>query len=197
VTALLVAVLLAAPGEELVDVAQLVPDAVLDIRYATADNFLGRPLYSAARCLLRRPVAERLARAAGRLRTLGFRLRLWDCYRPQAVQWRIWRSRPQRGYVADPRWGSNHNRGAAVDLSLVTADGHDIEMPTPFDSFDRRARADATSGVTLAARRHRGILRRAMEAEGFVVNRMEWWHYDASGAGVYALLDVPLESAAP
>ncbi len=196
-TALLLAALLASPGADLVDVPRLVPDAVLDIRYATADNFLGRKLYPVARCLLRRPVAERLARVADRLRSLGYRLRLWDCYRPRAVQWRIWRSKPQRGYVADPRGGSNHNRGAAVDLSLVTSDGRDVEMPTPFDTFGRRARADATSGVSETARRNRGVLRQAMEAEGFAVNRMEWWHYDAPGMSAYGLLDVPLESPVP
>jgi D-alanyl-D-alanine dipeptidase len=197
VTALVFAVLLATAGDELVDVPQLVPDAVLDIRYATAQNFLGRKLYPVARCLLRRPVAEQLARAAQRLRARGYRLRLWDCYRPRAIQWEVWRSRPQRGYVADPRWGSNHNRGAAVDLSLLTADGRDVEMPTPFDGFAPRARANATAGVTPAARRNRRILREAMEAEGFAVNRAEWWHYDAPAARTYRLLDVPLESAAP
>ncbi len=192
-----VLILLAAASrrDDLADVSRLIPDAVLDIRYATDDNFLGRKLYPQARCLLRRPVAERLARAAGRLRARGYRLRLWDCYRPHAVQREMWRVEPRPGYVADPRLGSNHSRGAAVDLSLVTADGREVEMPTPFDSFERHARANATAGVSAAARRHRRILRDAMEAEGFAVNPAEWWHFNSPGARFYRVLDLPLESA--
>ncbi len=195
VTALLAAAVLAAPDGDLVDVTRLVPDAVLDIRYATADNFVGHRLYPVARCLLRRPVAERLARAASHLRERGYRIRLYDCYRPLSVQRELWRARPQRGFVADPRPGSNHNRGAAVDLSLVDLAGREVEMPTPYDAFDRRARADAVAGVSPAAIRHRTVLRSAMEEAGFRVNRAEWWHFHSADARSYALLDVPLDGA--
>jgi D-alanyl-D-alanine dipeptidase len=183
----------APPG--LVDATALVPDAVLDVRYATDDNFLHRRLYPAARCLLLRPVAERLARAAARLRAEGFRLRIHDCYRPLSVQREMWAAFPRKGYVADPARGSSHNRAAAVDVSLATAAGGDVEMPTPYDAFERRAWADATAGVSPAARRHRDLLRAAMEREGFRVNRMEWWHYDAPEARRARLLDVPLAPA--
>lgn len=193
---LLLAALLSAPGDELIEVSSVIPDAVLDIRYATANNFLGRKLYPAARCLLRKPVAVRLARAAEELRARGLRLKLWDCYRPRAVQWEMWRAMPRPGYVADPRFGSNHNRGAAVDLSLVTAANQEVEMPTPFDSFEPRAHANATSGVSETARRHRQLLRHAMEEAGFSINPKEWWHYDAPSAKAYAVLDIPLQGAA-
>jgi D-alanyl-D-alanine dipeptidase len=184
-----------APRPDLVDVAQAVPDAVLDLRYAAADNFLHRRVYPTARCLLLRPAARRLAAAAARLRAQGYRLRLWDCYRPLSVQWQMWRILPHPGYVADPRRGSNHNRGAAVDLSLAATDGKEVEMPTPFDAFGARAHADAVEGVSPAARKNRALLRRAMEAEGFLVHPNEWWHFATRNARRLPILDVPLEAA--
>jgi len=195
VRALIAAAILATSGGDLVDATRLVPDAVLDIRYATADNFLGRRLYPVARCLLRRGVAERLARAAAHLRERGYRIRIFDCYRPLSVQRELWRARPQRGFVADPRTGSHHNRGAAVDLSLLDLAGHEVEMPTPYDAFDRRARASATRGISRAAIRNRAALRSAMEEAGFRANGAEWWHFDARDARRYPLLDEPLDGA--
>ncbi len=179
---------------KLVDVVEQVPDAVIDLRYATSDNVTGRPLYPVARCLLLRPVAERLARAANRLRAGGFRLRVWDCYRPLSVQRALWAAFPKRGYVADPdHGGSHHNRAAAVDVALASAEGDEVALPTDFDAFDARARAWARD-VPPCARANRDLLRRAMEAEGFRVNPMEWWHFDAPEAEGARLLDVPLAS---
>jgi D-alanyl-D-alanine dipeptidase len=177
----------------LVDLAGRLPDAVLDIHYATADNFVGRPLYPVARCLLLPEVAERLTRAAAALRRQGFRLQLFDCYRPLSVQRKLWQAMPKRGFVADPATGSHHNRAAAVDLSLADLAGAPLEMPTGFDDFGPKARAWATEGVTPAARRHRDLLRNAMTAAGFAVNPVEWWHFDAPGAAGLPLLDLPLD----
>jgi D-alanyl-D-alanine dipeptidase len=195
---LLAALLLAAapaaatpPG--LVDVAARLPDAVLDIRYATADNFVGRALYPVARCLLLPGVADRLERAAAALRRQGFRLLLFDCYRPLSVQRQLWKAMPKRGYVADPATGSHHNRAAAVDLSLSDLSGAPVEMPTGYDAFGPKSRAWATDGVSNAARRHRDLLRGAMTAAGFAVNPVEWWHFDAPGATELPLLDLPLD----
>jgi D-alanyl-D-alanine dipeptidase len=193
VIALAWAALLAAAPARLVDVARTIPDAVVDLRYAAPSNFLGRAVYPpGARCLLLPAVAERLARAAARLRPHGLRLRVYDCYRPLAVQREMWRRVPRRGLVADPARGSNHNRAAAVDVGLASADGGEVELPTDFDAFERRARADAVAGVAPAARANRDLLRAAMEAEGFRVNRMEWWHFDAPEARGAPLLDVEL-----
>ncbi len=177
----------------LVDVHARLPDALLDIRYATADNFTGRPLYPVARCLLRAEVADRLTRAAAALRQQGFRLVLLDCYRPLSVQRELWRAMPRRGYVANPATGSHHNRAAAVDLSLADLSGTPVEMPTGYDAFGPAARAWATEGVSRTARRHRDALRLAMSAAGFAVNPMEWWHFDAPGAAAKPLLDLPLD----
>ncbi len=186
-------------GRGLVDVARALPDAVVDLRYAVPGNVLGRAVYpEGARCLLLAPVAERLARAAARLRGRGLRLVLWDCYRPLHVQRELWRLMPRRGFVADPaKGGSNHNRAAAVDVALVRADGRPVALPTVFDAFEPRARAFATEGVPGPARRNRDLLRGAMEAEGFRVNRMEWWHFDAPEARGARVLDVPLAAGGP
>jgi D-alanyl-D-alanine dipeptidase len=185
--------LAAAPASSLVDAGAAIPDAVLDLRYATDRNVTGRVLYPAgARCLLLRPVAERLAGAAAKLRARGLRIRLYDCYRPPSAQWELWRRFPRPGFVADPRKGSNHGRGAAVDASLALADGSEPEMPTAFDAFEPRARASAVDGVSPAARRHRGLLRAAMEEAGFRPSRSEWWHFDAPEARGAPVLDEPV-----
>jgi D-alanyl-D-alanine dipeptidase len=186
--------LAAAAPPPLVDAAARLPDAMLDIRYATADNVTGRALYPVARCLLRAEVAERLKRAAAALRVQGYRLVLHDCYRPLSVQRELWKTMPRRGFVADPATGSHHNRGAAVDLSLAGLDGTPVEMPTGYDAFGPRARAWATEGISPAARRHRDALRTAMTAAGFIVNPAEWWHFDDPGATTWPLLDLPLEA---
>ncbi len=178
----------------LADVATLIPDAVLDLRYATARNITGRVLYpSGARCLLRKDVARRLVRAAELLRASGFRLRLYDCYRPPAVQRELFAVMPRPGYVADPsRGGSYHGRGAAVDAGLASADGEPVELPTDFDDFSPRARAAAVAGVSREARAHRAVLREAMVAAGFEPSRSEWWHFSAPEAHGAPQVEAPL-----
>lgn len=184
----------AGSGGGLVEASARVPGLVVELRYATEDNFLGKAVYPEdARCLLLPGVAERLARVARMLQPRGFRLKAWDCYRPLRVQRAMWKLVPRRGYVADPRTGSNHNRGGAVDVTLVTLDGAPVEMPTPFDTFGPAAHHGSSAG-TPEARRHREALRRAMVEAGFRANRMEWWHYDAPEARAAPVLDVPLDA---
>ncbi len=198
-TPLLLLALAVAPAAEepLVEAVAFVPDLVVDLRYQTADNFLKEKVYpDEARCLLRRSAAERLAVAAVKLRKVGFRVKVYDCYRPLSVQWKMWKILPKPGYVADPRKGGNHNRGAAVDLSLVTLDGGAVEMPTPFDTFSKNAH-HGFDGGTAASRSHREVLREAMEGAGFKKNRMEWWHYDLPDARRFAALDQSFGAVAP
>ncbi|HEX9051157.1 MAG TPA: M15 family metallopeptidase [Anaeromyxobacter sp.] len=192
--AALLPLLAAAPrAPDLVDLARVIPDATIDLRYATPRNVAGKAMYPpGARCLLLRPVAERLARAAARLRAAGYTLRLWDCYRPISVQRELWRIQPTPGLVADPRTGSSHNRGAAVDLALAGPAGAELELPTDLDAFGPRARSGATEGLSPAARRHRDLLRAAMRAEGFRPIRLEWWHFEAPEARGAPVLDAPL-----
>lgn len=183
----------------LVDLAAVAPAIRLDLRYATPDNFTGRTVYPVARCLLRAPVADALARVQARLAGRGLGLAVWDCYRPFSVQQRFWALVPDERYVARPVVqadvpveGSRHNRGAAVDVTLVDAAGREIEMPTGFDDFSVRAHRDATTW-TPAARRNAQLLEEAMTAEGFAPLPTEWWHYDGPEWQRYGLLDEPLQ----
>jgi zinc D-Ala-D-Ala dipeptidase len=191
--------LLAAPdkNEKLIDATTLVKDLALDFKYATEDNFLHKKVYpSDAKCLLRETAAKKLAVAAEALRAKGYRFKAYDCYRPRSVQYEMWKIFPKPGYVADPKYGSNHNRGAAVDITLVTLDGKDVEMPTPFDTFSEAAH-HGYSGGTEASRKNRETLREAMEAAGFKKNAMEWWHYDLPETRQYPVLDEPFSSVNP
>jgi D-alanyl-D-alanine dipeptidase len=178
-----------------VDVQQLEPSLVLDVRYATTNNFLRRAVYPVARVLLRRPVAERLVAAHRRLQASGLRLKVYDGYRPLSVQRQMWSLLPDPRYVADPAQGSRHNRGAAVDVTLVDGQGRELELPTAYDDFTPRAAADAPTTATAA--RNRAVLQQAMEAEGFRRLASEWWHFDGPGADGYGLVDVPLTATAP
>jgi len=182
---------LAASPERLVEVTSQIPDALVDLRYATDDNFMKKAVYpSGARCLLLERAVKRLAKAAAVLRKRGFRLRLYDCYRPSHVQQQLWNAMPVVGYVADPKTGSHHSRGGSVDLSLVTLDGSEVEMPSAYDAFGKAAHTWYTGGPA-RARAHRDLLRETMEAAGFVRNAMEWWHYDEPDAVRFPLRDDP------
>jgi D-alanyl-D-alanine dipeptidase len=183
----------AAPELELVDLAAAVPGARLEVRYATADNFLGRPLYPVARAFLRRPAAEALAAVQRELAVEGLALKVWDAYRPYAVTVAMWEAVGNPDYVADPARGSRHNRGCAVDVTLVRAAiGEEVPMPTAHDDFTPLAAADAT-GLPPEAAANRNRLRAAMERHGFVVLPSEWWHFDFAGWERFPLLDLPLE----
>lgn len=180
----------------LVDVRSAVPDAVIDLRYATANNFVGVPLYPAdARCLIHESLAQGLATAADVLRRKGMRLKFWDCYRPHEVQVRMFEAVPNPNWVARPsEFARSHEAGRSVDVGLV--DGHygwPIDMGTDFDDFTPRSLAYATEGVTAAQQANRAQLREAMKAGGLTVYSGEWWHFDGPGAkDPRPILDVPV-----
>lgn len=190
---LLTLLLLAAP-EPLIEATTVVPELVVDLRYATADNFMKLKVYpDSAKCLLLESAAGKLLAAAKALKAKGFRLKVWDCYRPLSVQFELWKVFPKPGYVANPnKGGSLHNRGAAVDLTLVTADGAPVEMPTPYDNFTRAAHHSFTGGSPESLA-HRAALLEAMEAAGFKRNPMEWWHYELPGAISLSVRDDPFK----
>ena len=163
--------------DPVVDAAPLVPGLLVQLVYATKDNIAGRPLYAEGTpCLLRRSVAERLARAAATLGKQGLRLVAWDCTRPASAQEALWLAHPHPGAVADPARGSLHARGVAIDLALADATGKLVELPTAFDAFGPAAAADAPLPPG-PARAHRDALEAALHAAGFRVNPKEWWHY--------------------
>lgn len=175
---------------DLIDVAKAIPDAVIDIRYATDDNFTGKTLYPVARCKLRRAVVERLVKAAKALRTQDRRLVIWDCYRPQSIQEQLWKLVPDERYVANPKKGSRHSRGAAVDAGLVDKDGKPVALPTKYDDFSEAAHRDKALAGDHGVEARR--LEAAMTGAGFVGMPTEWWHFDAPDAAKYSLSDEPL-----
>lgn len=186
----------AAREPELVEPATLEPTLRLDVRYATADNFLGEAVYPEARVFLQRPAAEALVRVQAMLRPHGLGLLLHDGYRPWRVTKLFWEATPdaQRDFVADPSKGSRHNRGCAVDLSLCDlSTGRMLPMPSDFDAFTAAASPDYAGGTRLQ-RWRRDLLRAAMEQNGFYVNTGEWWHFDFAEWQSYPLLDVPFET---
>jgi D-alanyl-D-alanine dipeptidase len=165
---------------DLIEPARLDTAIHLDIRYATTNNFLGSVFYSSAHAFLQRPAAEAVARASRALRPLGYGILIHDAYRPWYVTKVFWDATPaeSRWLVANPARGSKHNRGAAVDLTLYElATGAPVEMPSTYDEATPRAAADFPGG-TSRQRWHRALLRRVLEAEGFVANPTEWWHFD-------------------
>jgi len=184
---------------DLVDLTSLDPTLKLDIRYATSNNFLGRPVYSEARAFLERPAAEALARANQALRPQGYGLVIFDGYRPWSVTKIFWDATPadKKQFVADPREGSKHNRGCAVDLSLFDlATGQPVAMPGEYDEMSERS-YPGYQGGSPESRRLRDLLRAAMEAEGFTVYEYEWWHFDYKDWKEYPILNVPFAEIAP
>jgi D-alanyl-D-alanine dipeptidase len=182
----------AARAAGLVDVRTVVPDAVIDLRYATPNNFVGVPMYPAnARCLVDEAMAAGLAAAANLLRPGGDVLVFWDCYRPHDVQVRMYDKVSEPGWVSRPRpYARSHEAGLSVDVTLER-DGKPVDMGTGFDEFTPRANAYATAGVSAAAQENRARLRDAMAAGGFTVYKGEWWHFDAPGAySNHPILDV-------
>ena len=177
-----------------VDVRTVVPDAIVDLRYATPDNFVGVQLYPAdARCLMHESLAPGLATAAAALRAQGSTLGFWDCYRPHAGQGRRFEGGPNPAWVAKPGpYSRSHETGRSVDVTLAEG-SRLVDMGTGFDDFSSRATAYATAGVGAAAQANRARLRTAMAAGGMAVYSGEWWHFDGPGAGVErAILDVPV-----
>jgi D-alanyl-D-alanine dipeptidase len=189
-----------------VDVRTVIPDAIIDLRYATANNFVGVPLYPpGARCLVHESMAPGLAAAAERLRPQGEVLVFWDCYRPHDVQVRMWEAVPNPAWVARPGTSArSHEAGRSVDVTLASQRQQCpperqvaglclVDMGTDFDDFSPRALAQATDGVSAEAQSNRVRLRAAMSTGGLTVYSGEWWHFDGPGAYVdRPILDVPV-----
>lgn len=184
----------AAQAVGFVDVRSAIPDAAIDLRYATANNFVGEVMYPPdARCLVHESLAPGLAIAAGALRAQGLTLVFWDCYRPHSVQVRMFEAVPDPAWVARPgRYSRSHESGRSVDVTLADARGP-LDMGTDFDEFSARATAYATDGVSALAQHNRVRLREAMAAGGLAVYSGEWWHFDGPGADVQRpIVDVPV-----
>ena len=177
---------------DLVELVKLDPTIKLDIRYAGANNFLGKPVYKEARAFLQRPAAEALLAAHRELARDGYGLMIHDGYRPWAITKLFWdmTSGFQREFVADPKTGSKHNRGCAVDLTMYDlGTGQVVEMPGGYDEMTRRSYPDYPGGPP-EARAKRDLLRRAMERHDFTVESNEWWHFNYRDWQLYPILDI-------
>jgi len=181
--------------DDLVELVKLDSALKLDIRYATSNNFMHRPMYTHAWAFLQRDAAEALERVSHKLHKQGYGLLIFDGYRPWSITKSFWDNTPpeKHSFLADPRKGSIHNRGCAVDLSLYDLKtGKEISMPSPYDDFTRKAYS-AYKGGTASQRHMRDLLRLAMESEGYAVIKSEWWHFDYKDWKKYRVSDVPFE----
>ncbi|MEM6396513.1 MAG: M15 family metallopeptidase [Bacteroidota bacterium] len=173
---------LEAPDSNLwTDIQLLETSIMLDIRYATDNNFMEEQIYDCGRCWLRPDVADAVVRVHNKLAKQGLGLKMYDCYRPAPYQQRLWDKVPDPRYVANPARGSVHGRGAAVDLTLVDLEtGEELDMGTDYDFFGPAAHSAATN-LPAEVLKNRQILQDAMRAEGFLTIRTEWWHFNFSG----------------
>ncbi|MEO1257473.1 MAG: M15 family metallopeptidase [Bacteroidota bacterium] len=158
------------------EVVRLDPSILLDLRYATENNFVDEKMYDCGRCFLRPDVARAVVEAHRFLQTKGYGFKMYDCYRPRPIQWKLWNKVPDPRYVADPRKGSMHNRGAAVDLTIVDSLGNELDMGTDFDYFGEEAYHSYNDHSDEIAN-NRALLLETMKKYNFRSTRTEWWHY--------------------
>lgn len=178
---------------DLVELIKLDPSFKLDIRYATDNNLVGRPVYTEARAFLQRPAAEALVKINSELKPHGFGLMIFDGYRPWSVTKIFWDITPDedKKFVADPKKGSRHNRGCAIDLTLYDlVTGEEIQMTGVYDEMSERSYPEFEGG-TDEQREMRDLLRSKMEANGFTVYKFEWWHFDYKDWQTYRIENIP------
>ncbi|MDR3712123.1 MAG: M15 family metallopeptidase [Puia sp.] len=181
-------------NQRMEDLRQRIPSLVFDLRYATKDNFVKQPLYPATRTsFLRLPAAKALAGVQAALKTQGLGLKIFDAYRPYGVTKKMWEIVHDSRYVADPAKGSGHNRGIAVDLTLIDlSTGKELPMPTGFDNFSDSAHQDFRD-LPEESIRNRLLLKTVMEKYGFEPLKTEWWHFSLPQPGDFKVLDLPFD----
>ena len=156
-------------------------DFAYDLRYATTNNFLKAQVYDCAECYTRVKTAKALIEANTDFKKNGVKIKFYDCYRPNSVQYKMWEIVPNPQYVANPVKGSIHNKGGAVDITLVTLDGEELDMGTDFDFFGKKAYHD-NFDLPQEILDNRKLLKETMESHGFWSIRTEWWHYNLGTA---------------
>jgi D-alanyl-D-alanine dipeptidase len=178
------------PEKELIDLERFIPGVVLDIRYATTNNFTGEQIYDVPKAYARKPVAEALKRVQEDVSRQGLAIKIFDAYRPYAATVKFYEVYGDTTYVASPYRGSRHNRGCAIDMTLVDAKtGKELQMPTGYDAFTRDA-WPTTPIANPEIRKNRQLLIDAMQRHGFRVNSSEWWHFDFRGWKNFEVLDI-------
>lgn len=180
------------PDNELIDL-ETIPGIVLDVRYATDNNFTGERIYTLAKAYARKPVAEALRKIQADLKEKGLGVKIFDAYRPYRATVRFYEVYRDTTYVASPYRGSRHNRGCALDLTLIElSSGRELKMPTGYDSFTKAAWPSTPVSDPLI-KKNRETLIAAMQKHGFRVNSSEWWHFDFIGWKKYDVLDIEFE----
>ena len=180
------------PDQELIDLEKYIPGIVLDIRYATDNNFTGQKIYEAPMAFARKPVAEALFLIQEELGKSGLGLKIYDAYRPYSATLKFYEVYPDTTFVAAPWKGSVHNTGCAVDVSLVDLNtGLEIEMPTLFDDFSDKA-SHSCMDLPETAIHNRQLLKEIMTRFGFSIYEPEWWHYNFADKGDFGIMDIPL-----
>ena len=181
------------PNNELIEIKKAIPNIKLDIRYATKNNFMKQVMYKQARAFARKPVVESLKKIQRELNKKGYGLKIFDGYRPYAITVEFYKKASDKNFVANPSKGSKHNRGCAVDLTLIDLKtGKEVAMATPYDSFSAAAAANYEQ-VPAAVKKNRDLLITTMKKFQLNVLDNEWWHYDFSGWQQYDLMDIPFE----
>jgi D-alanyl-D-alanine dipeptidase len=181
------------PEKELIDLEKFVPGLVMDIRYATTNNFTGEKIYKTAKAYARKPVAEALKKIQAELNPQGVGIKMFDAYRPYKATVKFYEVYKDTTYVASPYRGSRHNRGCALDLTAIDLKtGKELQMPTEYDSFKKEA-WPSTPVSDPVIRKNRQLLIDVMEKYGFKVNGSEWWHYDFKGWKNFEVMDIDFE----
>lgn len=181
------------PDLELINLRSILSRAVFDIRYATENNFTGKVVYAAPEAFLCKPAAQALLLAEEDLAEQGLGLKILDAFRPYQATIKFWKIVQNADYAADPRKGSRHNRGCAVDLTLISlANFTELQMPTEFDDFSHEAAADYADLPQIVIK-NRLVLKTALEKYGFSQLSSEWWHFDFKGWNAYPVLDIPFD----
>jgi D-alanyl-D-alanine dipeptidase len=182
------------PQQQIVYLPDIIPGIKLDIRYATANNLMRKPMYKTPAAFLRLPAAQALLAAEQDLKRLGYGLKIYDGYRPYRVTVAFYEAYHDTTFVASPYTGSRHNRGCAVDLTLIDLkSGKELFMPTPYDAFTKQASATWTDGISTEAIANRKTLQDVMLKHGFVIYPAEWWHFDFAGYQHYPITDITFE----
>jgi D-alanyl-D-alanine dipeptidase len=181
------------PKKELIDLEKFIPGVILDIRYATTNNFTKQKIYNQAKAYARKPVAEALKKAQQELQLKGLGIKIFDAYRPYRATVKFYETYPDTTYVASPYRGSRHNRGCAIDMTIVKLNtGEELKMPTGYDSFQKAA-WPSTPVKDPLVKRNRDLIIAVMKKYGFRVNSSEWWHFDFMGWKNYEVLDIDFE----
>ena len=175
------------PQMSLVKISPDTHNVQLDLAYATSNNFTGAPVYARAGCYLHPEAETMLRKAQAYANVLGYRLKIFDAFRPTEAQWKLWKHTPDPDFLADPRRGSPHSRGVAVDLSLTDFNGTELEMGTYFDAFTPLSHHGAMD-ISATAQRNRHLLMGLMTTAGWDFYQNEWWHYQLFDSRDYPLL---------